>query len=169
MRASGMSPPSIEKQGDLPDAPVLGYPSAVHEQQPLVASKLREQAVDETEFCGPWGSCATALGFVAFAVLVVVVIPTALNFFSGNTDPPFCSRGCITDPWAVKRAGVPVLANNRTRFSDPAWQKQQASKLLSAWGFASGKRFFIATAGKLLACSAGFGCLGASEESTHAG
>ncbi len=126
-----------------PDELFLGYPSSMQEQQPLLLEKPSTETPHEPRKFGPWGSCATMCGFVAFAVLVVAAIPTVLNSLSGSSSVLGRSEGCISDPWA----GAAALPGNETRFSDPVWQKWQASQLLSAWGLASGRRTFVAVAG----------------------
>jgi hypothetical protein len=53
-----------------------------------------------------------------------------------------------------------MLPGNETLFADPAWQKQQASELLSSWGFATGKRSFMALVGapSAFACTSALYC-----------
>ncbi len=113
--------------------------------QALLPKKPSTEALHEPEKSGPWGSRATMCGFVACVVLVVGVIPTVLNSLPGTSTSLGRSEGCTGDPWG--RAAAHATPSNETRFSDPVWQKWQASQLLSAWGLASGRRTFVAVAG----------------------
>ena len=140
-----MDRPPVAKGNTLPDEPVLGIPSPLQEQAPLVGKQLRNKVSDEPEPCGPWASRAAMWGFAAFALFVVGVMPL-LSQMTGKSD---ASPAPISDPWS---GAADMLPGNETRFSDPAWQKQQALQLLSAWGFASGQRSFVAMAGTFRTC-----------------
>ena len=143
-----MDSPLIGPGDTPPDEPVLGYPA---KQQALLPKKLSTEGPDESKTCGPWASCATMCGFVAFAVLVVGVLPTVLNSLSGTSSFLGRSEGCSSGPWGG--AAAHMLPGNETCFSDPVWQKWQASQLLSALGFASGRRTFVAMAGAHRTCN----------------
>ena len=143
---AGRHDPPLIQSGKKPQTePVFGYPFPMQQQQALLPKKPPTEAPHVPDTRRRWGCCAMMCGFVAFIVLVGGAISTVLHGLPGISSSLGRSEGCASNPWGG--AAVNAVPGNETRFSDPLWQKWQASQLLSAWGLASGRRTFIAMAG----------------------
>ena len=91
---------------------------------------------------GPNRSCVAWIALAAAGLFV-------LFLWAAPGDPGVwgCPAGCHRDPWASGKTADATPPGNQMLFADPVWQKQQATRLLSTWGFATGKRSFVAVTG----------------------
>lgn len=152
-----MTPPPIKDGDAFLEQPVLGRPVPLQQAKPLAATTSHSLSPDVPDTYSPWLYLA-ALFIAAVSVNLIAWAIPDLSSAARNADAPRCSPGCSSDPWATTGATSVALHGNQTRFIDPAWQKQQASQLLSDWGFSSGKRSFVAVAGAQPACASSVTC-----------